>query len=69
MICSVHELVEALKEELRKATPEVREDFRRAWWAAFIEREEATLRDRTALRLTGADVRWLAQMRIDPSGD
>jgi hypothetical protein len=69
MVCSIQEFVKAITAELRKATPEVREDFRQAWWAAFIERERSALRDRTALRLTGDDMRWLSQMRIDPSDD
>jgi hypothetical protein len=59
MICSIQQFVEALTEELRKATPEVREEFRRAWWAQVIERENTREKDRRFLRSVG----------IDPDGD
>jgi hypothetical protein len=35
-------------------------EFREAW----ISRS-----DRTSLKLTGADVRWLRQIKVNPSGD
>jgi hypothetical protein len=59
MICSIQEFVEALTEELRRATPEVREDFRRAWWAQVIEREKTRENDRRFLKSCG----------VDPDGD
>ena len=59
MICSIQEFVEAITEELRCATSEVREEFRRAWWAQVIERERTRENDRRFLRSVG----------IDPDGD
>jgi len=59
MICSIQEFVEALTEELGRASPEVREEFRRAVWMRFIERENTRENDRRFLRSVG----------VDPDGD
>jgi hypothetical protein len=38
MECSIQEFVEAITKELRRATPQVREEFRRSWLAQIEER-------------------------------
>ena len=57
---SLEELLELITAEVRKMTPEQKAEFRAGWLAAY---------DRTALRLTGDDVRWLRENKIDPMGD
>jgi hypothetical protein len=59
MICSIQEFVKAVTEELRRASPEVREEFRRAWWAQVIERERTRENDR----------RFLQPCGVNPDGD
>ncbi len=60
MICSIQEFVEELTKAIAKLSPEEKRDLREAWLAQF---------DRSSLKLTGADVRWLRQIKIDPDGD
>lgn len=59
MECSIQDFVEEITSMLRRATPQVREDFRRAWWAQVIEREKTAENDKGFLRSVG----------IDPDGD
>ncbi len=51
---------QVLTPAISKLSPEEKAEVRAGWLAAY---------DRTALRLTGDDVRWLRRIRIDPSGD
>ena len=57
---TLQELIELLTVEIRKMSEAQKAEFRAGCLAAF---------DRTALRLTGDDVKWLGRIRIDPSGD
>jgi hypothetical protein len=59
MLCSIQEFVEEITNTLRHATPQVREDFRRAWWARVIAKEKENESDRRFLRSVG----------VDPDGD
>ncbi len=57
---TLQELIELLTVEIRKMSEAQKAEFR-APWLAYC--------DRSSLRLTGDDVRWLRRIRIDPSGD
>jgi len=57
MVCSIQEFVEAVTEELRKATPEVRAEFRAAWLAQVAAKQKES------------DRRFLRSVGIDPDGD
>jgi len=59
-ICSIQEFVKEITKAISKLSPEEKRQFREAWLAAS---------DRSSLKLTGADVRWLKKIRINPSGD
>ena len=57
---TIQEFVEEITKVIRKLSPEEKREFREAWLAQC---------DRSALKLTGADVRWLKELKINPSGD
>jgi len=58
MVCSIQESIQEITNALRRATPQVREEFRGAWWAQVIAREEENESDR----------RFLGSVGIDPDG-
>lgn len=60
MTTSLQSFLELAIVAIQKLPPEQKRAFRQAWLAQC---------DRTALRLTGADTRWLKQVKVDPSGD
>jgi hypothetical protein len=51
---------QVLTPAIQKLSPEQKAEFRTAWLAQY---------DRSSLRLTGDDVRWLRRIKIDPSAD
>jgi len=60
MTTSLQSLLELAIVAIHKLSPDEKREFRQAWQAQC---------DRTSVRLTGADVRWLRQIKVDPSGD
>ena len=61
MILCIEDFVrQVLTPAIQKLSSEEKREFREAWLAQY---------DRSSLRLTRDDVRWLRRIKIDPSGD